>query len=82
MERIDAAFEEKILGHEIFKGLKKYRQENDKGFITFDVRFAYQITTHIRAALHIKNLLNKEYMGRPGDIQPPRNISLEVSVRL
>jgi iron complex outermembrane receptor protein len=82
MERIDAAFEEKILGHEIFKGLKKYRQENDKGFITFDVRFAYQITTHIRAALHIKNLFNKEYMGRPGDIQPPRNISLQISVNI
>ena len=82
MERIDEAFEEKILGREIFKGLKQYRQENDNGFITFDVRFAYQINTHIRAALHIKNLFNEEYMGRPGDIQPPRNISLELSVSL
>ncbi|HRZ21715.1 MAG TPA: TonB-dependent receptor, partial [Bacteroidales bacterium] len=82
MERIDEAFEEKILGREIFKGLKQYRQENDNGFITFDVRFAYQINTHIRAALYIKNLFNEEYMGRPGDIQPPRNISLELSVSL
>ncbi|MDD5508721.1 MAG: TonB-dependent receptor [Bacteroidales bacterium] len=82
MERIDEAFEDKILGREIFKGLKQYRQENDKGFITFDVRFAYHINTHIRTALHIKNLFNEEYMGRPGDIQPPRNISLEVTVSL
>ncbi|MBP6977345.1 MAG: TonB-dependent receptor [Bacteroidales bacterium] len=82
IERIDEAFEEKILGHEIFKGLKRYRQENDKGFLIFDARFAYQITTHIRMALHVKNLFNKEYMGRPGDIQPPRNICLEASVSL
>ncbi|HNS16790.1 MAG TPA: TonB-dependent receptor [Bacteroidales bacterium] len=82
MERIDEAFEEKILGREIFKGLKQYRQEHDKGSVIFDARFAYQINTHIRAALHLKNLFNRESMGRPGDIQPPRNITLEVAVSL
>ncbi len=82
IERIDEAFEEKILGQEIFKGLKQYRQENDKGFLTFDARLAYQITTHIRTALHVKNLFNREYMGRPGDIQPPRNICLEAVISL
>jgi iron complex outermembrane receptor protein len=81
MERIDAAFEEPILGVEIFPGLKEYRQKNNKGFVVLDLRLSYQFTSSTKLSLLIKNILNKEYMGRPGDIQPPRNISVQVLVR-
>ena len=82
IERIDAAFEDKILGREIFPGLKDYRAENDKGFIAFDFRIAYRVSASSRISLFIKNIFNREYMGRPGDIQPPRNISLQYSLNI
>ncbi len=82
MERIDAAFVEKILGQEFFPGLKNYRKKNDHGAVVLDFRVGYQVTPSSRVSLIIKNLLNKEYMGRPGDIQPPRTISLQYILKL
>jgi outer membrane receptor protein involved in Fe transport len=82
MERIDAAFEEKILGQEIFPGLKDYRQENDQGAVVFDFRFGWQATSSSSISFIVKNLFNKEYMGRPGDIQPPRNLSLQYILKI
>ncbi|MBW6459335.1 MAG: TonB-dependent receptor [Bacteroidales bacterium] len=77
IERIDMAFEEKILGQEIFPGLKEYRQENDKGAVIIDWRFSWQVSSASRISIIIRNLTNKEHMGRPGDIQPPRNFTLQ-----
>jgi len=81
MERIDPAFEEKILGQEIFPGLKEYRENNNSGSVVFDVRLAYQFVPSTRVALLFKNIFNAEYMGRPGDIQPPRNITIQFLMR-
>ncbi|NOX85225.1 MAG: TonB-dependent receptor [Chlorobi bacterium] len=80
MERIDKAFEEKILGIEIFPGLKEYREKNNTGAVVFDLRASYLFTPATRVSLIAKNIFNKEYMGRPGDIQPPRSITLQVLV--
>jgi iron complex outermembrane receptor protein len=82
MERIDEAFEATIVGVEIFPGLKDYRLENNTGALMMDLRFAYQLAASVRLSLLARNLLNKEYMGRPGDIQPPRNITFRVQVKL
>ncbi len=76
MERIDPAFEEPVFGMEIMPGLKKYREENDKGAVIFDVRAAYNPTEKTTFSVIAKNILNKEYMGRPGDIRPPRNVAV------
>lgn len=77
MERVDEAFEEPVLGTEIFPGLKEYRQENNTGQIILDFRASYAFTPATRLSIIVKNLLNEEYMGRPGDIQPPRNFTLQ-----
>jgi iron complex outermembrane receptor protein len=77
MERIDEAFEEPVLGTEIFPGLKEYRQENNTGQIILDFRASYAFTPATRLSIIVKNLLNEEYMGRPGDIQPPRSFTLQ-----
>jgi iron complex outermembrane receptor protein len=82
IERIDAAFEEKILGQEIFRGLKQYREENAHGAAVFDLRCSYQFTAHSRVSVLVKNLFNKEYMGRPGDLQPPCNLSIQYLLSL
>ena len=81
MERIDAAFEDKIIfGQAIFPGLKEYRQENNHGNWVFDFRIACNVTYSTRLSIIAKNLFNKEYMGRPGDIQPPANITLQAVI--
>lgn len=82
MERIDKAFEDKILGMEIFPGLKDYRLENSGGTFVMDVRLSYQITKNVKVSLLAKNILNKEYMERPGDIRPPRNITIQAFIKL
>ncbi len=81
MERIDPAFEEKIFGMEIMPGLKEYRGENNKGAVVFDLRLSWQLTKEANLALVGKNIFNKEYMGRPGDIRPPRNYSVQLLVK-
>ncbi len=81
MERIDPAFEEEIFGQEIMPGLKEYRQEHNKGAVVFDVRFSWQLTKAATLTFTGKNIFNKEYMGRPGDIRPPRNFSAQLMVR-
>jgi len=82
IERIDEAFEMEILGQEFFPGLKEYRMENNKGAVIFDFRAGWQVTPLSGFNLIIKNILNQEYMGRPGDIQPPRNISLQYLLKI
>jgi len=82
MERIDEPFELRILGQEFFPGLKEYRLENNKGAIVFDFRVGWQVTPSSGINLFAKNIFNKEYMGRPGDIQPPRSISLQYLLKI
>lgn len=82
MERIDEAFEVTFLGQEIFPGLKDYRLANNTGFVVADISLAYLLSPQIRVAMLINNLFNKEYMGRPGDIRPPRNVSVQLIVKV
>lgn len=79
---IDKAFEDLTgdgpgVGFELLPGLYEYRQKNNKGYIVFDYRISWNINLQSKLSLVIKNLFNKEYMERPGDIRPPRNISLQ-----
>lgn len=82
MERIDAVFEEETLGRYFFPGLKAYRQKNNKGYMSIDFRFGWQITPTSKISLQVKNLFNKEYMGRPGDIQPPCSVNLQYVLKI
>jgi len=82
IERIDEAFEMTILGQEFFPGLKEYRMEHNKGQVVFDLRAGWQLTPSSAISLIVKNIFNQEYMGRPGDIQPPRTISLQYLLKI
>ena len=83
MINIDKTFEEAVVkGSDIYMlpGLKEYREENNKGYIVFDHRISYQLTEKSKLALITKNIFNKEYMGRPGDIGAQRNMALQYSL--
>lgn len=77
---IDRIFEENILGQYILPGLKEYREKNDKGSLVFDTRVAYKFLNHYKVSFIVNNILNEEYVTRPGDIQPPRTFVLQVQV--
>jgi iron complex outermembrane receptor protein len=81
MSNIDAIFEDGIAGTQILPGLKKYRTENNKGALVFDARFGWKITSSIRLGFIANNLLNAEYVTRPGDVQAPRNFMVQLQVK-
>jgi len=62
-------------------GLKQYREEHNTGDIVFDCRVSLRVTETSKLSLIIKNIFNREYMIRPGDIQPPRSIALQYALK-
>lgn len=81
MINIDKAFEEPLIDgyedSELLPGLKEYREKHNKGYVVFDYRISYTYNEHSKFSLVVKNLFNREYMTRPGDVRPPRSISIQ-----
>jgi outer membrane receptor protein involved in Fe transport len=78
MTNIDATFEDGVLGQQILPGLKRYRQEHDGIAIVFDARIAWEYKSRYRIGFIVNNILNAEYMSRPGDVQPPRTFIVQL----
>ncbi|HHJ11022.1 MAG TPA: TonB-dependent receptor [Bacteroidetes bacterium] len=81
MERVDSVFTDPAIGNLILPGYPEYRQEHHHGNWVFDVRAGYQIAAFVKMSLICKNLFNREYMGRPGDIRPNRSVALQLLFR-
>ena len=73
---IDDVFTNPLTREQILPGFYDYWINDNKGYIVLDGNIRYNITRHFTISFAVKNLTNTEYMGRPGDIQPPRNYSL------
>ncbi len=85
MKNIDAAFEQPLggpNGEEILRGLQNYRLLNNRGLAVIDMRVGYKLNDQINLSLIVNNLLNTEYMSRPGAIMPPRMFMLQAMFRL
>ena len=65
----------------ILPGLKEYREIYNKGNLVFDARLGYKLNDTYRFGFMVNNLFNSEYTSRPGDIQPPRNFSVQVQMK-
>ncbi len=68
-------------------GIAEYRsleliEKKLQGDITLDIRAGYDITEDFKVNLICKNVLNREYTVRPGKLEPPRNISLQLAYNL
>lgn len=86
MENTDKRFEEPLIYERmnpntnlyydpnfyILPGLKKYREANNKGNWINDLRVSYQFSAHFKFAFLINNMLNAEFMSRPGYMEAPR----------
>ena len=80
MINVDDVFLDPVIGNMILPGYADYREAHHTGDIIFDGRFAWKFTRHARISLIVRNLFNREYIGRPGDIGPPRNVTLQLAV--
>ncbi len=83
MSNIDAIFENEIsTGVFILPGLKEYREHRNRGLAVLDIRCGYEFFENYRAGFMVNNILNTEYTSRPGDVQPPRNFTLQLQMKL
>ncbi len=82
MERVDSVFTDPLFGNLLLPGYPAYRQNHHQGTWVFDYRLGCQVSSAIKLSVICKNLFNREYIGRPGDIRPPRNITLQLLLRL
>ena len=80
IKRIDAVFLDSLFGELILPGFPGYWAKHNNGYAILDGRFMIDITKTVTIAFLAKNIFNKEYMGRPGDIYPPRNLTLKLNV--
>jgi len=84
MVNIDKAFEEPLIpGYapsDLLPGIKAYREKNNKGYFVMNLRGLFDISETQRIGVHVNNLLNSEYMTRPGLIEAPRNIAIQYSL--
>ncbi len=64
----------------ILPGYWNYRIENaDKQYLNIDLRFGFKFSENLRANFLVKNALNAEYVGRPGDMHAPRRYEIMIS---
>jgi len=62
-------------------GLADYRAKHHSGDVVFDARLGYEINDHFKVNFICNNVFNREYMGRPGDIRPPRQLILQLQMK-
>ena len=65
----------------IMPGLRDYRAKHNTGDLVLNFRLSYQILESSKLSIVIRNVLNREYMIRPGDVQGPRNIALQYALK-
>lgn len=76
---IDDVFVNELTRENILPGFYDYWIHKNRGYWLSDISLRYSITPRYDISFVVKNATNTEYMGRPGDIQSPRNFSLRFS---
>ncbi len=76
---IDEVFLDPLTRESLLPGFYDYWTNDNKSTIVFDGYFSYRINAALKLSFSVKNIGNTEYMGRPGDIQPQRFFSLQLS---
>ena len=77
--RIDDVFLNPATREQILPGFYDYWQMHNTGYFAMDINAGYRLSNHLTLSVAVRNITNTEYMGRPGDIQPHRNLSLRLS---
>jgi iron complex outermembrane receptor protein len=78
MVNVDEVFIDPLIGNLLQPGFPDYWLEHSTGYSLVDFRLGWNITENLRINSVLRNAMNIEYLGRPGDVGPPRNISLQL----
>ncbi|MCC7051530.1 MAG: TonB-dependent receptor [Bacteroidia bacterium] len=70
IRNIDPLFEDTTI--KLMPGLWYYRRKHITGDYVVDARIGYQVNHTLKVSFMVNNVLNRMYMLRPGDMQPPR----------
>ncbi len=81
MENIDEVFLNPLFGEMILPGFPDYWARQNNGYTIMNARILYDVAAFLNVGLILRNMTNKEYMGRPGDIRPPRSITFQLTFR-
>jgi outer membrane receptor protein involved in Fe transport len=65
----------------ILPGLKKYREDHNTGVWVNDFRMGYQASAHLKFSFLVNNVLNVEFMSRPGLIEAPRTFIFQMAIK-
>ncbi|MFN8256013.1 MAG: TonB-dependent receptor [Bacteroidales bacterium] len=76
---IDDVFLNPMTRESLLPGFYDYWQTHNTGSFVADGYISCLITQNLKFSIAVKNFTNTEYMGRPGDIQPQRFFSLQLS---
>jgi outer membrane receptor protein involved in Fe transport len=77
MANIDSFFE----NFYFFPGMSKYRMTHKKGDAVIDYRISYQLIKTAKLSFIVNNIANREVMGRPADMQPPRVFAVQLGLK-
>jgi iron complex outermembrane receptor protein len=80
MINVDEVFIDPLIGNLLQPGFPDYWLEHATGYFLVDFRLGWNISSMFRVNTILRNAFNIEYLGRPGDIGPPRNITLQMKV--
>lgn len=81
MINVDEAFIDPAIGNLLLPGFPDYWEEEAGAYTMVDLRLGCNISEMIRLTVLLRNTFNVEYLGRPGDIGPPRNITLQLRLK-
>jgi outer membrane cobalamin receptor len=82
MVNVDEAFLDPLVGNLLLPGFPEYWEEHSSAYSLLDLRLGWNVTERLRITGIIRNALNVEYLGRPGDIGSPRSITLQLHLDL
>jgi iron complex outermembrane receptor protein len=75
IRNIDVLFEDTTIN--LMPGLWYYRRKHASGDYVVDTRLGYQVNEKWKVSFVVNNVLNRMYMLRPGDMQPPRLFQIQ-----
>jgi len=82
MINVDEVFLDPFTGNLLLPGFPQYWEEEAGSYTLMDFRLGWNITEMIRLTAILRNALNQEYLGRPGDLGAPRNFVVQLRLNL
>lgn len=84
MQNVDKIFTEDFIGGDngMIPGINTARKQFENGDFIIDGRIAYNLNDNFRLGFIVNNILNREYMSRPADMEIPRTYAVQLSIKL